>query len=187
MNEQEYYMKMQMLGQEAEKIEQQVQIIDQQNMELMAVRESIAAMNENKEKEILANLGKGIFVKADIKDHNLFVNVGKDVLVKKTPDEAIKIIDDQLVKLTAGKEQFIGRIEELQEEMQSLLMDAQRHQRASGDTHSHGCEDESCGCDEECSGCEDKECGSCENEDCACEEPCKDCKCDKDAKKGKKK
>ena len=179
MNEQEYFMKMQMLGQEAEKIEQQVQMIDQQNMELMAVRESIAAMKENKNKEILANLGKGIFVKADIKDENLFVNVGKDVLVKKTADETLKIIDEQLAKLTAGKEQFIGRISELQEEMQALLMEAQKHQRASGETHSHGCEDESCGCGEECNGCE--------NEDCECEEPCEDCKCDKDAKKGKKK
>ena len=75
MNEQEYFMQMQMLGQEAEKIEQQVQMIDQQNMELMAVRESVAAMKDNKNKEILANLGKGIFVKADIKDENLFVNV----------------------------------------------------------------------------------------------------------------
>jgi len=164
MDEQQYFMKMQMLGQEAEKIEQQVQMIDQQNMELMAVRESVAAMKENKNKEILANLGKGIFVKADIKDENLFVNVGKDVLVKKNPDETIKIIDEQLVKLTAGKEQFIGRIGELQEEMQNLLLEAQKFQRASGEKHEH-------------------ECSGCENENCECEEPCEDCEC---AKKGKK-
>ena len=41
MEQQEYFMRMQMLGQEAEQIEKQIQIIDQQISEMSAVRESI--------------------------------------------------------------------------------------------------------------------------------------------------
>jgi len=151
MGQQEYMIKMQMLGQEAEQIEQQIQIIEQQNSELNSVRESLEAIKNFKEKEdskeILANLGKGIFVKADLREKELLVNIGKDVLVKKTPEETIKIIDEQTKKLLAGKEQFIERIAELQKEMQTMLLKMQKHDNSG---HSHRCENESCECSEPC-------------------------------------
>ena len=165
MNEQEYFMKVNMLGQEAQKIEEQIQIIDQQTAELMAVKASIKELSNAKGKsEVLANLGKGIFVKADVNEKQLLVNVGKDIIVKKTPKETIAIIDDQIGKMNAGKEQFIERIQSLQEEMQNVLLEVQK-----GQAHKH---DENCKHD-----CE------CENEDCECEEPCDECECEKKGKK----
>ena len=51
--------------------------------EMNSVKETLEMIKSGKETEILANLGKGIFVKADLreKDKNLFVNVGKEVIV----------------------------------------------------------------------------------------------------------
>ncbi len=167
MDQQQYFLRMQMLGQEAEKIEQQIQIIEQQIGEMNAVRETLEAIKSGKETEILANLGKGIFAKADLrsKDKNLFVNVGKDVAVKKTPEETLKIIDEQVKRLVEGKADFVDRISELQENMQALLMEAQKSEPDSKE-HSH----------------EHK----CENKNCECEKPCEECECEKKDSKEKK-
>lgn len=172
-NPQEYFMQMQMLGQEAERLEQQMQILDQQTAELAAVRESIDAIKnseKSKETEILANLGKGIFVKADLKDRELFVNIGKDIIVKKTPDETIKIIDEQTKKLAEGKQMIIEKIQELQLNMNELLQKAQQAQNSEEDQHNHEHSHE------------------CENENCECEKPCEeDCECEKESRKKSRK
>ncbi len=174
MNQQEYFMQVQMLGQEAEKLEQQMQIMEQQINELTAVRESIVAIKESnsdeKEKntEILANLGKGIFVKADLKEKNLYINIGKDVIVKKSPEDTIKIIDQQLEKLSAGKESLMERIQQLQIEMNNILQRARKEEESSRNSHQHAQEHH------------------CEDEECECEEPCEECECEHE-KKGKKK
>ena len=175
MEQQEYSMRMQMLGQEAEKLEQHMQVIEQQISELGSVKESIEGIitkldsksqsknNKEIDREILANLGKGIFVKADVKNEDLFINVGKEVIVRKKPNEAIKIIDEQLVKLVNGKEEIISRISELQGNMQAIMQEAQKAQSGSQSTQS---EDESeCICEGN-----DKKSKDCKNE---CGDKCK--------------
>lgn len=159
MEQQEYFMQVQMLGQEAERIEQQIQVIEQQVAELSAVKQSVESIRTSDDKrEILANLGKGIFVKADLKDKELFINVGKDVIIKKTPEETIKVIDNETQRMMEGKSAMISRIQEIQENMQQLM---QEMQSAQGNNHNH----------------------SCCNEECECEEPCEDCECEKSKKK----
>jgi len=152
-----------MLGQEAEKLEQQMQILEQQSQELSGVKDSLLEIAKDKKKEILANLGKGIFAKATLMDDDLFVNVGKEVLVKKTREETIKVIDEQIVKLSMGQQEITQKIGELQEEMQKLLMGMQQDATSKDHTEKH-----------------------CSHEDCECEEPCADCECEHDKKKGKK-
>ena len=160
MENQEQFMKMQMLGQEAEKIDQQIQAIDQQITEMNAVKESITNLesNKNKDREILANLGKGVFVKAELKGNDFFVNVGKEVLLKKNGKDLIKIFDEQITRLNSGKEEFNLRIAQLQMEMQGFLADMQEAQAKKSEGHSCG--------------------GECEHDDCECEEPCEDCSCE---------
>jgi prefoldin alpha subunit len=151
MEKQEYMIRLQMLQQEAEKIEQQVQAIDQQINELGGIRESIEALSTKKDKELLANIGKGIFVKTELKEEEMFVNVGRGIMVKKTADDTKRIIEEQTKKMFEAKESFMVRIQEIQEQMQNLIMEIQNS------NHEH----------------------SCGNEDCECEEPCEDCSCEK--------
>lgn len=174
MENQEQFIKMQMLGQEAEKIEQQIQMIEQQIAEMNAVKESVSALDSNKNKEILANLGKGVFAKAELKGNDFFVNVGKEVLVRKNSKETLKIFDEQMKKLARGKEEFNLRTGQLQMEMQALLADMQESQEKQGHQHNH-----------------DSECECEESTECSCEEPCEECECghshEEEKKKGKKK
>lgn len=121
MEQQEYFLRINELGQEAEKLEQQIQLMEQQMQELLAVRSSLENIKDKGKLEILSHLGKGIFIKTEIKDEELFVNIGREVIVKKKPAEAIKIINLELNKLSLGKENFILKIQELQEEMQKII------------------------------------------------------------------
>jgi prefoldin alpha subunit len=137
MEQQEYMMRINMLGQEAENLEKQMQIIDQQVNEFNSIKQSLEALkvkdkdNNSNGKEILANLGKGIFIKAKIESSNgedkkLYVNVGKDVIVCKSIGETLNIIDDQLSKLIRHREELIEHISQLQEDMREILMDMQK-------------------------------------------------------------
>lgn len=151
----EYLMKMQMIEQEASKLDQQIQTMDQQIQELIAIKASIDAISNTNEKEILASLGKGIFIKAEIKGQDLMVNTGKDIFIRKTHKETMDIIDSQIKKLETGKEQFTNNIMELQGQMQVLMSYMQKESKHDKE-HSHGCGDEDCECEEPCEDCECK-------------------------------
>jgi len=157
-------MQIQMLSEEAEKIEQHVQMIDQQINELQEIRKSVEGIKSGKDnQEILANLGKGIFIKAEVKSKELLVNIGKDVIIKKSPEETIQIIDNQLIRLNEGKEELIARIHDIQLQVQELLGRARNSgnskEQKKDNLGQHNCEGD-CDCGEDCEG----ECG----DDCKC-------------------
>jgi len=158
MEQQEFMVQLQMLQQEAEAMDQQIQLIEQQVAEMNAVKLSLEELKNEKQtiaKTILANLGKGIFIEAEVKSNNLFVNVGKDVLVKKTPQQTLEIVEEQLKKLETGKASILERIEEIQRNMQSLVEEVQKNAKNShSHEHSHGCENKNCECEEPCDDCE---------------------------------
>ena len=153
MEQQEYFMKMQMIEQEASRIDQQLQAMDQHIADLIAIKSSISEIETTKEKEIMANLGKGIFIKAEIKTKDLLVNAGRNTFIKKTPAETMKIIDDQISKLTSGKQDFTGRMMDLQAERQEIVSQAQSsksQQQDSPNPHSHKHNSHECKCEHDC-------------------------------------
>lgn len=139
MENQESFMKLQMLQNEGQKLEEQIQLIDQQSSELSSIKECIENIEKEKSQsnEILTNLGKGIFVKTLLKEKELYVNVGKEIIIKKNTKETIKIIDEQISKLSNAKVEMFERVQNLQEEMQNLFLEVQR----SSENHKH---DENC-------------------------------------------
>lgn len=121
MEEQEKMIRLGIIESEAQALEHKIQAIEQQVLELSAARESISALEKGKNKEILANLGKGIFAEAKISSDKLRVNVGKGILLKKSVEETLKIIDEQAEKLSAGREELLERMSEMQEEVRKIL------------------------------------------------------------------
>ena len=114
------------MQQEAEKLSEQVQIINQQIAEFEILKLSLDNLDKSKEKEILANLGKGIFVKSRIEDKELFVNVGSGVVVKKKAEEACKIIDKQVSQLGELKRNMLDEIEKINSQLQELIVEARK-------------------------------------------------------------
>jgi len=157
MEKQEYMMRMGMIEEEARQIEEQIGIIDQQTSELIQISKSLEQLwSKEEHPEFLANLGKGIFVKAKAIEKELFVSIGKGTVVKKTPKEAIEIITTQLRKASETKLEFMSRINELQNEMQKLVAEAEK------EVHECKCgKGEKCNCGDDC---------KCEDEECKCED-----------------
>ena len=112
---------MQMLQQEAEDLNQQLQLIEQNLSEIQELKSSLNEIGKKENKEILANIGKKIYLPVEIKDENLFVEIGKGNFVKKTVPETIQVIEEQTKKLVAGKQEVAERLEQLQKEVESLM------------------------------------------------------------------
>jgi prefoldin alpha subunit len=108
---QELFVQAQVLQEEFQKLEEHSEIIEKQILELNDFVNSLNHLSKTNEKEIIASIGKGVYVKTNLVEKELFVEVGSGILVKKTPQEAQIIIEDQLDKLNGARTQINGQKE----------------------------------------------------------------------------
>jgi prefoldin alpha subunit len=130
--DQEAIMKIQMMEQESNQLNEQLQMIEQSVNEMLELKASLDEIGKNENKEILANIGKRIYIPVEIKDKNLIVEVGKGHYVKKTPEETVNVVEGQLDKLMEGKNQIMGRLEELQNDMMKMIGEIEQAQAKGG-------------------------------------------------------
>jgi len=158
-------MQFQMMEQEANQLSSQLQMIENNMKEIEDIKNGLDEIGKKETKEILANLGKKIFIPVEIKDKNLIIEVGDKKFIKKSISETKELIFEQITKLNSAKEEINGRLEELQNEAGKLMMQIEESQE-KGHNHSHK-DGEKCSCEDD-SGC-------------SCEDDCGDeCKCEKD-------
>ena len=124
--DQQQIMQVQMMEQEGQQLNQQLQLIEQNVSEMQELELSLEDINKEESKEILANLGKGIYIPVEIKDKKLIVEIGKKNFVKKTIPETKEIIKEQLEKLIGAKAQIVERLDALQIEIQGLMQSIQK-------------------------------------------------------------
>jgi|GEM_PF-3510588 prefoldin alpha subunit len=106
-DEQEKLFRLSMLEQQARQIEQQLQAIEQQIIEMQLLKMNLDELKKSDTKEeVLASIGRNIFVKTSLKDKELFVDVGAKTIVKKSIDEAKEIIDKDIARLTETREKI---------------------------------------------------------------------------------
>ena len=125
---QEAIMKIQMMEQETNQLNEQLKMVDQNVAEMNDLKASLEEIETNSNKEIMANLGKRIFIPVEIKDNKLIVEVGKGNFVKKSVPDTKKIVDEESDKLMDAKNQIMGRLDELQNEMNKMIMEFQKAQ-----------------------------------------------------------
>lgn len=126
MNAQEKYLELQMLNNQLKQMQQQVQAVELQALEIdklsIALEESKSI---KKDQELLVPLGQGIFLrsKAD-KMENVIMSVGADVVLEKSFDEALGIVNAQKQELSSVlldlKKEFNAGIQQLQEMQHEL-------------------------------------------------------------------
>jgi prefoldin alpha subunit len=120
MNE-EILQKAMMLQQQSKEAEQQLGFVNEQIGELNKFENSLDVLDKNKDKEILAPLGKGVFVRSEIKDENLFVEVGAGIVVRKTASETKKVIEEQLKRFMEARIQIVGQLESFRGELGRMI------------------------------------------------------------------
>jgi len=126
MAKEEIILRLSMLEQEISKFQEQLQLIEQNILELQNLQLSLQEIQGTKEKQMLANLGKNIFIKTEIQDKNLIVDVGNKIFIKKNIPETIKIIENQLLKLMQAKNQVLEKMQQLQGQAQEIIAEAEK-------------------------------------------------------------
>lgn len=128
MAKEELLIKLSMLEQQANEQAEKVQAIDNQVNELESLKLSLKKMEKSKGKEMLAPLGRGIFLKTEVKEDKVFVNVGSRTLVKKTFSEAAEIVDAQIKEMENLKHQLMHNIDEINQNLRDLVEEAQKQE-----------------------------------------------------------
>ncbi|MBT4135744.1 prefoldin subunit alpha [archaeon] len=118
---QEQIMQIQMMEQEGNQLNQQLELIEQNVSEMNALRESLKEIESSESDEILANIGKKIFIPVKIREKKLIVDIGQGNLVKKTIPDAISLIEGQIGKLNQANEQVRERLGVIQQESENLM------------------------------------------------------------------
>jgi prefoldin alpha subunit len=112
--------KAQLLHKESEALEERKSFVEQHFSELTTFNEQLDSMASAKG-EILASLGRGVFVKADIKTKDFFVDIGSGVVVKKHLGDVQAIIKEQIEGLEKLRGETNKRLAELQEEFKAIV------------------------------------------------------------------
>jgi len=118
MKEQEQMM-IQIMQQEKAQLEEQINTINNHKEDMEKIMTGLDELTEDS--EILANLGKGIYVPAKIKSKNLFMEVGNKIFVEKSIPETKKVIEEEIKKLVGIKHEMNEKIKSIELEAQNIL------------------------------------------------------------------
>ena len=126
---QQKMMEMEMLQQQVQQIQQQLEMVSQQVDELNSTREALNDVNQTGPgDEVLVPMGAGIFMKADSRAQKEFIiNVGSDVAVGKTSEEAIDMIKIQLGEMQKVQGQLQENSQKLNVRAQTLQQELQEN------------------------------------------------------------
>jgi len=124
-NQQELMFKFSMIQQQAEQIQQQLQVVEQNIAEITRINLGLDELVGGKGKEIMAQIGKGIYVKANLIEEDLTVDIGNQNLVKKSIPETKEIIGEQIKKLGEVQKELYAGLENLNKEIMGLMAKAE--------------------------------------------------------------
>ena len=131
--EQELMMRFQIYEQQINQIQQQLKMIGENTEELNSLSLGLEELKDSDGKEIMASVGRGIFVKAKIISDELSVDIGGKNFVKKNVEETRKLIKKQTDKLDELKQRLEETLEGMNEELTKLMIDAQNRQKEKKD------------------------------------------------------
>jgi len=111
--------------QQIRQLQQQFQAVEESIVELNILDLGLDNLSGKVGEEIMAPIGRGIFVKAELKSEELTVDIGNQNLVKKSIPETKKILKTQITKLGEIKKELENKMDEIQEEAKEFIMGMQ--------------------------------------------------------------
>ncbi len=122
---QEMLFRLSMFEQQAHSLQEQIEAVEQGIGELGSLNFGLDELTDGFGKEILAPVGRGIFVGATVSSEALTVDVGGKNFVKKSIPETKEIIEEQIKKLAAVKGDLNDALEKMSDEMEKTLKEFQ--------------------------------------------------------------
>lgn len=87
---------------------EQLQLIDSNIEQLHNTFDSLKAIKESKDSELLLPISNGIFLKSNAKDiKNLLVNVGTNIVVEKSIEDVEELINNKISELEDNHKQLL--------------------------------------------------------------------------------
>lgn len=124
--------KAQALQKQIEEMQAHADLIEREMGELVRFKNDLELLEKSQKKEVLSSLGKGVFMKTERVEKELFVEVGAGIIVKKTPLETRAVIDTQLKKITEARLHALSKLELYHQAMQNLIRAIQEQQGTEG-------------------------------------------------------
>lgn len=127
MNEQELQQKFMAFEQQINQIQEQSRAVEQAIYDMQVITSGLDELKGKVGEEIMAPIGRGIFVKAKLLSEDLTVDVGGGNFVSKTVDETKDLINGQSAKLKDVKKNLDEELEKINQEITKTM---QEHQAA---------------------------------------------------------
>lgn len=133
MNQEELIYKFGMFEQQMRQIQEQMEAVDKGMNDLKELSLGLEEIKGSSGKEVMAAIGRGIFVKAKIVEEELNVDIGNGNFVKKSVDETKKILEKQETRLGGIKVELNNAMSNLEKELNNLMVEAQGMSAGSED------------------------------------------------------
>jgi len=119
--QQELMFKLQMYEQHINQTQQQQQAVEQGVVDLNELMVGLEDLKGKEGQEVMAQIGKGIFVKTKLISEDLTVDIGNKSLVTKSIEDTKTLIREQLGKLDEARTELSNGLEQIQGEMAGLV------------------------------------------------------------------
>ncbi|MEM1535419.1 MAG: prefoldin subunit alpha [Candidatus Pacearchaeota archaeon] len=124
---QEKSLQLVLLNQELKKIEDQYALIDQSIANFELTKQNLDEIKNIKDKEILAQIAEGIFLKARASEEGkVLINVGKGVVLEKSVDEAKEILDAKIEEFSLLKSILSNEAKKILDEIKFIEEEVKR-------------------------------------------------------------
>ncbi len=144
-NQEKLFFQLSMFEQQIQQLQQQIHAIEKGIIELNFLNTGLDELigsgpskmgedsNESSEgKEILAPIGKGIFINAKLLSEKLIVDIGCGNFVEKNIPETKKILEGQIKKLEEVKKEIESNLKQLEYEITRIIDESEQ-----GNLHPH--------------------------------------------------
>jgi prefoldin alpha subunit len=125
MNQEELIYKFSIYEQQINQLQEQMGAVERGISDLKDLELGLDEIKNSHGNEIMAAIGRGIFVKAKIIDENLNVDIGNGNFVKKSVDETKIILKKQWERLGEIKDELNRAMSNLEKEINNLMVEAQ--------------------------------------------------------------
>jgi prefoldin alpha subunit len=171
--EQELARKFHVFEHQIRMLQEQMNAVEQATMDLQTLDFGLDDLKDSKDREILAQVGRGIFVKAKITGEELLVDIGNKNFVTKSIENTKEVLKEQIEKLNQIKEDLESELDKINTEITNAFLEHQGMHSHEHNESSHEHEEKDFGIKLKSEKEKKKECDC--DEDCA--EHGEDCHC----------
>ncbi len=121
MNQEELQQKFMTFENQIRQIQEQLGAVEQAILDMSQIKLGLDEIKGKKGEEIMAPIGRGVYVKAKLLSEDLTVDVGGKNFVGKNIDETKELINEQIEKLKGIKIELERELDKINQEITAVM------------------------------------------------------------------